>query len=136
MLHRTPSTSSSHVYTALNQPHAVVFSKLQKTSSLHHVFPRPRSGSPSALRSYIVVADPATAFCTDRHPRRSVRLSSPSQPTLSSYNHARPCVVSAPRIFVHCLMPYSCMILHNVLQNHPSLMRQFLLYTHQSLQET
>ena len=52
--------------TFLNQPCAIALSKPHKHSGLCHVFPRPRSRSPSSSRSYVVVADPTTVFCTNR----------------------------------------------------------------------
>ena len=88
----------SHVCTALNQPCAIVLSKPHKPSGPHHMFPRPRSRPPSASRSYVVVAEITAVFCFDRHPRQSVRQSSPIQSCMFDCNHALPCVVSALHI--------------------------------------
>ena len=54
------------VYTTLNQSRAIVLSKPHKSSDLCHVFPCHRSWSPSASRSYVVVANPTAVFCTNR----------------------------------------------------------------------
>src|SRR3989337_1595360 len=105
-----PLTSSSHVCTVLNQPCAIVLSKPHKPSGLHHVFPRPRSRPSSASRSYVIVAEITAVFCFDRHPRRSVRQSSPTQP---KNIRLQPCSTLRrdwPHISVHCLTPCVCMI--------------------------
>ena len=97
----TPRRLQGPMCTVLNQPRAIALSKPHKHSCLCHVFPRPRSRSPSASRSYVVVADPTTVFCTNRHPSRSVRLACPTKPILFGCtthprlpNHLR-------RIFIH-----------------------------------
>lgn len=64
----------------LESTRAIVSSKPHKPSSLHHVFPRPRRRPPSASRSYVVVAEITAVFYFDQHPRRSIRLSSPTKP--------------------------------------------------------
>ena len=75
-----------------------------------HVFPRPRSRSPSASRSYVVVADSTTAFCTNRLASiPSDYLVRPSQ-TCSSAIMLHP----APRPLAHPCMSQTlcvCMIL-------------------------
>ena len=105
---RALSTPSSHVH-RLESTLRHSLSKPHKPSGLHHVFPRPRSRPPSASRSYVVVAEITAVFCFDRHPRRSVRQSSPTQPKLFNCNHAPPSVVSA-RTSVHYL---DAMCLHD-----------------------
>ena len=89
------------VYTTLSQSRAIVLSKPHKPSSLHHVFPRPRSRPPSASRSYVVVAEITTVFCFDRHPRRSIRLSSPTQPNSFDCMTRSRLPNHIPRIFIH-----------------------------------
>ena len=52
--------------TVLNQPRAIVLSKPHKPSGPAPRVSTPRSRSPSASRSYVVIADPTTVFCTNR----------------------------------------------------------------------
>ena len=106
---RALSTPSSHVH-RLESTLRHSLSKPHKPSGLHHVFPRPRSRPPTASRSYVVITEITAVSCFDRHPRRSVRQSSPTQPKLSDCNHASPYVVFA-RTSMHCLTPCVCMIL-------------------------
>ena len=80
-----PVDSSSHVRTVLNQPRAIVLSKPHKPSGLRHVFPRPRSRSPSASRSYVVIADPTTVFCTNR--LASIPSDCPVRPSRTCSTH-------------------------------------------------
>ena len=55
-----------HVYTTLNQPRAIVLSKPHKPPRLVSRVSTPRSWSPSASRTYVVVTDCTTVFCTNR----------------------------------------------------------------------
>ena len=73
-----------------------------KPSGLRHVFPRPRSRSPSASSSYVVVAEITTVFCFDQHPCRSIRLSSPTQPNYLTATMLHP-ASCPPCTTVHCL---------------------------------
>ena len=52
--------------TVLNQPGVIVLSKLHKPLGPASRVSTPRSRSPSASRSYVVIADPTTVFCTNR----------------------------------------------------------------------
>ena len=106
----SPRRPQAFMCTILNQPHAIVLSKPHKPSGLRHVFPRPRSRSPSASRSYVVVAEITAIFCFDQHPRQSIRQSSPTQPKLSDCNHASPRVVSARTSPCIALTPCVCII--------------------------
>lgn len=101
----------SHAHTAINQPCAIVLSKPRKPSGPHHVFPCHRSRPPSASCSYVIVIDATIVFYpTDIRINPSDCQVQPSR-TFSDYNHATPYVVSAPHIFVHCLMLCDCMIM-------------------------
>ena len=64
---RVPRRLQAHMCTVLNQPRAIVLSKPHKPSRPAPRVSTPRSRSPSASRSYVVVADSTTVFCTNRH---------------------------------------------------------------------
>src|SRR4051812_4183598 len=80
-----------------------------KPSGMRHVFPRPRS-RPHQHHAPMSSSLKITAvFYSNQHPRRTIKLSSLIQPNLSDCNHAPPCVIFVPHIFVHSLTPYVCM---------------------------
>jgi hypothetical protein len=97
---RAMSTSSFHVCIVLNQFRAIA---CQSTHPLgmHHVFPHHRIRTPSTITLLQCCHQTSQSSV-------SVRLSSPTQPNLSDYNHAPPCA-QFTRHVEHWTMWHICM---------------------------